>query len=91
VSARLDALPACPVHGTMEARECEHGWRHECWMSGCYVTAVFTQSRRAVTTHYPMPNGGPSPLGANTDRPGRRPKRRSRTTQRRQALAEQVA
>jgi hypothetical protein len=91
MTARLDALPVCPVHGTMEARECEQGWRHECWMSGCCVTAVFTQSRRAVTSCYSMPTGMTSPPGANTDRPGRRPKRRSRATQRRQALAEQVA
>lgn len=91
MTARLDALPVCPVHGTMEARECEHGWRHECWMDGCLVTAVFTQSRRAVTTDHAMPKGEPSPLGVNVDRPGRRPKRRSRATQRRQALAEQVA
>jgi hypothetical protein len=91
VSARLEALPVCPVHGTMEARECEHGWRHECWMSSCDVTAVFTQSRRAAANSHAMPKRLPSPLGANADRPGRRPKRRSRATQRRQALAEQVA
>jgi hypothetical protein len=91
MTARLEALPVCPVHGTMEAREVEQGWRHECWMSECFVTAVFTQSRRAATKHVAMPRALSSPPGVNVERPGRRPKRRSRTTQRRQALAEQVA
>jgi hypothetical protein len=91
MTARLEALPVCPVHGTMEAREVEHGWRHECWMDDCFVTAVFTQSRRAATTTGSTPKCGASSPGVTTDRPGRRPKRRSRATQRRQALAEQVA
>jgi hypothetical protein len=63
MTARLEALPVCPVHGTMEAREVEHGWRHECWMEGCLVTAVFTQTRWAATISRAMPKPSASPGG----------------------------